>query len=108
MEWMKECGARIPETHGFCCLNVTSNTQVCAGLDLQPMLLGARGVELLIAALHRNDCGVPEPPQYSRRPQPPAHHNAPRPGGRRPDVEKQNRRISQLAKTTGTSAVGTV
>jgi len=60
MEWMKECGARIPETHGFCCLNVTSNTENCAGLDLQPGLLGARGVELLIAALHRNDCGIPE------------------------------------------------
>lgn len=62
MEWMIECGARIPETHGFCCLNVTSNSIPCAGLDLQPALLGARGVELLIAALHRNDCGVPEHP----------------------------------------------
>jgi len=62
MEWMVECGARIPETHGFCCLNVTSNIIPCAGLDLQPALLGARGVELLIAALHRNDCGVPEHP----------------------------------------------
>ncbi len=49
-------------THGFCCLNVTSNTIPCAGLDLQPALLGARGVELLIAALHRNDVGVPEHP----------------------------------------------
>jgi LacI family transcriptional regulator len=62
MEWMIECGARIPETHGFCCLNVTSNVIPCAGLDLQPALLGARGVELLIAALHRNDVGVPEHP----------------------------------------------
>lgn len=68
MEWMKECGARIPETHGFCCLNVTSNTQICTGLDLQPMLLGARGVELLIAALHRNDCGVPEHPSTTTIP----------------------------------------
>jgi DNA-binding LacI/PurR family transcriptional regulator len=62
MEWMQDCGARIPETHGFCCLNVTVNTATCAGLDLQPALLGARGVELLIAALHRNDCGVPDHP----------------------------------------------
>lgn len=60
MEWMRECGARIPETHGFCCLNVASNGEICAGLDLQPALLGARGIELLIAALHRNECGVPE------------------------------------------------
>jgi DNA-binding LacI/PurR family transcriptional regulator len=68
MEWMTECGARIPETHGFCCLNVTSNTIPCAGLDLQPGLLGARGVELLIAALHRNDCDVPEHPSTTTIP----------------------------------------
>jgi LacI family transcriptional regulator len=64
----EECGARIPETHGFCCLNVTSNSVSCAGLDLQPALLGARGVELLIAALHRNDCGVPEHPSTTTIP----------------------------------------
>jgi LacI family transcriptional regulator len=68
MDWMKECGARIPETHGFCCLNVTSNAEACAGLDLQPSLLGARGAELLIAALHRNDCGVPEHPSATTIP----------------------------------------
>ena len=68
MEWMEECGARIPETHGFCCLNITSNTKQCAGLDLQPGLLGERGVELLIAALHRNDCGVPEHPSTTTIP----------------------------------------
>jgi LacI family transcriptional regulator len=65
---MEECGARIPQTHGFCCLNVTSNTIACSGLDLQPGLLGARGVELLIAALHRNDCGVPEHPSTTTIP----------------------------------------
>jgi DNA-binding LacI/PurR family transcriptional regulator len=68
MEWMKECGAQIPQTHGFCCLNVTSNTETSSGLDLQPSLLGARGVELLIAALHRNDCGVPEHPSTTTIP----------------------------------------
>ena len=68
MEWMQESGARIPETHGFCCLNITSNSAPCAGLDLQPALLGARGVELLIAALHRNDCGVPEHPSTTTIP----------------------------------------
>ena len=62
MHWMAECGARVPATHGFCCLNVTSNSEACAGLDLQPRLLGARGIELLIAQLHRNEYGVPEHP----------------------------------------------
>lgn len=68
MDWMEECGARIPETHGFCCLNVASNTRPCAGLDLQPALLGERGVELLIAALHRNDSGVPDHPSTTTIP----------------------------------------
>lgn len=68
MEWMEECGARIPQTHGYCCLNVASNTRACSGLDLQPGLLGARGVELLIAALHRNDCGVPDHPSTTTIP----------------------------------------
>ncbi|MDI1319448.1 MAG: LacI family DNA-binding transcriptional regulator [bacterium] len=68
IEWMEACGAKIPETHGFCCLNVASNTRPCSGLDLQPGLLGARGVELLIAALHRNDCGVPDHPSTTTIP----------------------------------------
>jgi DNA-binding LacI/PurR family transcriptional regulator len=62
LRWMAECGARVPATHGFCCLNVTTNVETCAGLDLQPRLLGARGMELLIAQLHRNEYGVPDHP----------------------------------------------
>lgn len=61
IDWMKECGARIPETVGFFCLNVTTESRPCAGLDLQPHLLGARGVELLIAQLQRNERGIPAP-----------------------------------------------
>lgn len=66
--WMEECGAKVPETHGFCCLNVTTNTVPCAGLNLQPRLLGARGIELLIAQLHRNEYGVPDQPSTTTVP----------------------------------------
>jgi len=59
IEWMQECGARVPETHGFCCLNQTMNPRSCAGVDLQPRLLGARAVELLIAQIYHNEYGVP-------------------------------------------------
>jgi DNA-binding LacI/PurR family transcriptional regulator len=61
IDWMKECGARIPETVGFVALNVTTETRPCAGLDLQPRLLGARSAELLIAQLQRNERGIPAP-----------------------------------------------
>jgi len=68
IEWMKECGASVPRTHGFCCLNEMLNVIPCAGIDLQPRLLGARGVEMLIAQLHRNEYGVPETPMTTTVP----------------------------------------
>ena len=68
VEWMEACGAKVPRTHGFCCLNVMVNTIPCAGLDLQPWLLGVRGVELLIAQIHRNEYGVPNIPSTTTIP----------------------------------------
>ncbi|HEY0943878.1 MAG TPA: LacI family DNA-binding transcriptional regulator [Opitutaceae bacterium] len=59
VDWMEACGARVPETHGFVCLNVLMQDRVCAGLDLQPHLLGARGIEQVIAQLQRNERGIP-------------------------------------------------
>ena len=59
LDWLPECGARVPETAGFFCLNVTMESRFCAGLDQQPRLLAARGVELLIAQLQRNERGIP-------------------------------------------------
>jgi DNA-binding LacI/PurR family transcriptional regulator len=59
IDWMRDCGARIPETVGFVALNVTTETRPCAGLDLQPHLLGARSAEHLIAQLQRNERGIP-------------------------------------------------
>jgi LacI family transcriptional regulator len=66
--WMAECGATVPETHGFCCLNVTNNVIPCAGLDLQPSVIGARGIELLIGQLFRNEYGVPAKPSTTTIP----------------------------------------
>src|ERR1017187_1740940 len=61
IDWITECGARIPETVGFICLNVSTVDRPCAGLDFRPHLLGARSVELLIAQLQRNERGIPSP-----------------------------------------------
>ncbi len=68
IEWMEACGASVPRTHGFCCLNIMVNVVPCAGLDLQPWLLGVRGTELLIAQIHRNEYGVPEIPSTTTIP----------------------------------------
>jgi len=68
IQWMEECGAEIPRTHGYCCLNVMTNTTPCSGLDLQPYLLGARGVEMVIAQIFRNEYGVPKIPSTTTIP----------------------------------------
>ena len=62
IEWMESCGAKVPATHGFACLNLHMKSRPCAGLDQQPRTLGARAAELLIAQLQRNETEVPEWP----------------------------------------------
>ncbi|MCM2276380.1 MAG: LacI family transcriptional regulator [Candidatus Didemnitutus sp.] len=59
MDWMRAAGAELPRTHGFFCLNLVHATEPCAGLDLTPRLIGAKGAELLIAQLYRNERGSP-------------------------------------------------
>lgn len=58
--WMEEMGAKVPQTHGFCCLNVMMSDAPCSGLDLRPNLIGRRGIELLVGQLHRNAYGIPD------------------------------------------------
>lgn len=57
--WMEAAGARVPGTHGFASLNLHMASRPCAGLDLQPRVLGARAAELLVAQLQRNETGIP-------------------------------------------------
>jgi len=68
LDWMRKSGARVPETQGFCCLNLQTAKEPCAGLDLQPGLLGARGMELLIGMVLRNERGAPEQPMTALLP----------------------------------------
>lgn len=59
MDWMRECGAKIAITHGYFCMNTTQNPGVeCAGIDQQPRLLGARGIEQVIGQIYRNENGI--------------------------------------------------
>jgi hypothetical protein len=63
IELMTACGARIPKSHGFVCLNLFPYPAgQYAGLDLQPDVMGARAVELLIGHLQRNERGIPAAP----------------------------------------------
>jgi len=60
IDWIESCGSPVPATTGFFCLNVTLHARICTGLDLQPRLIGARSVEMLIAQLQRNERGIPD------------------------------------------------
>ena len=63
--WMTECGATVPDTQGYVCLNVARVDRLCAGVDLQPALIGAKGLELLISQLQRTEVGIPEHPSIT-------------------------------------------
>lgn len=68
IEWMKACGARLPKTHGFVCLNSLRATDGCTSLDLKASQLGARSAELVIGQLLHNEFGVPEQPSLTTVP----------------------------------------
>lgn len=55
-----------PADHaGFVLLNHLERTYPCAAIDLQPRILGARAVELLVGQIIRNELGVPAWPSRS-------------------------------------------
>lgn len=62
ISWMQAEGARVPETHGFVCLNQLMAEAPCAGIDLQPGVIGRRSAEAVIANIQQNDFGVPDSP----------------------------------------------
>jgi LacI family transcriptional regulator len=68
VDWMIQCGASVPRSHGFVCLNVARLERPCAGVDLQPGLLGAKGLELLIGQVQRAEMGIPENPSITSIP----------------------------------------
>jgi len=68
VNWMKACGAKLPKTHGFVCLNSLRATLPCAALDQQPQELGARAAELVIGHVMHNEYGPPVQPSLSSIP----------------------------------------
>ncbi len=68
VSWMERCGARVPATHGFCCLNIHLNDAPAAGLDLQPFQIGVCGMDIVISQLHRNEYGIPALPHTTNVP----------------------------------------
>jgi len=68
IEWMESCGARLPKTHGFVCLNSLRALESCAALDFQPAQIGARAAELVIGQLLHNELGIPVQPSLTTIP----------------------------------------
>ena len=68
MEWIKSCGVRVPEDHGYLCLNSLRAAGPCAALDHQPREIGARAAELVIGHVIHNECGPPAKPSLTSIP----------------------------------------
>lgn len=68
IDWMKACGASVPETHAFVCLNSLRTNGECAALELPASQLGARATELVIGQLLHNEFGIPSEPSLTTLP----------------------------------------
>lgn len=62
LTWMRAAGARVPQTHGFICLNCLPGDPPCAGQDLRPGAIAAAAVDLLLAQIRHNERGFPANP----------------------------------------------
>jgi LacI family transcriptional regulator len=62
IDWMVAAGANVPGNHGFVCLDLLMKDRPCAGLDLQPHLVGSLALEQVAAQIHRNEFGIPTVP----------------------------------------------
>lgn len=56
-DWIRTCTPALPP--GFVLLNTLDRTYPCAALDLQPRVIGARAVEMVVGQILRNELGVP-------------------------------------------------
>lgn len=60
LDWMLKLGCKVPETHGFCCLNLSLGNTNASGIDLDPRTGGTRAMEALIGQVLRNEFGLPD------------------------------------------------
>jgi LacI family transcriptional regulator len=106
VEWMEAAGGSVPETHGFVCLNLISKQVPCAGLDLQPHLVGALSLEQLVVQIQRNEFGIPTIPSSTTIP--PRWIDGPtvRPAGLQPRTEAATPCPTGIPVLFGSPAVG--
>ncbi|MCB1120257.1 MAG: LacI family transcriptional regulator [Verrucomicrobiae bacterium] len=58
--WLEEEGIETPKDVGFFSLNLHHTPRQTAGLNLQPRLIGAAAIEILISQIHLQQRGVPK------------------------------------------------
>ena len=101
IDWMQAAGARLPESHGFVCLNVLRTNRECTSLDLQPAQIGARAAELVVGQLMHHEMGVPTKPSLTTLPAQLIEGPTLRPRSQdRTDPPSWNRRIKPRTETS--------
>ncbi len=63
IDWLEEEGVGVPDDVGFFSLNRHYTERDVAGLNLQPNLLGAVAIDVLVSQIHLHQCGVPSIPR---------------------------------------------
>ena len=65
IDWLAVEGIEVPEDIGFFSLNIHHTQAKTAGLNLQPELIGAAAIDVLISQIHLRQRGVPRIPYTS-------------------------------------------
>lgn len=99
--WMRDCGAKLPETHGFVCLNSLRAIDGCTALDFQAAQLGGRAAELVVGQLLHNEFGVPEQPSLTTIPARLAEGSTLRAAGTLPKNSRSSAKASTRAVAAG-------
>ena len=58
-DWLKRCGARVPDDVGYACLDLTPSMTTISGMEQQSHSVGATAVDLVISGLMQHERGVP-------------------------------------------------
>lgn len=91
LSWLRRSGCRVPEERGFFSLNIDAGESDCAGLDLNPALVGKVATDTLVAQIHRNEKGLCSEPFQISVPGKFRYGPTLRPGGEGGDSSERDR-----------------
>lgn len=65
LPWIKACGVSVPEEAGLAILNWEPESGETSGIDQNSIEVGAAAIDVTVAQIHTNECGVPAQPKIT-------------------------------------------